>query len=307
MTRTRWAQMMLAVLMALPHSAHAQIGGLIKRKVADAVKPKEEQAPKAETGDASPFKYELTAETMAAFKRGLELELKMRREYRARVAKHTSDVETRKKCQNGIPTRPEAAKIAEEGSSRMDKATTPAETQAAMKWMQDAMLGLMTKVCGAEPALPPDQTQSFNQAQEAGAIEFGKGATRKPPRDKPSDDSTPPREECLERDDSLEGSDAVALDLLSCGDDSSSGHVGHAQQQQLAPELLELFLHEYGLFKELVTKFCSLDRQTRADAVKNGIQVQGSHDKIFWVFSKEFATMVNPDCQVLMDLLAELM
>jgi len=306
MTRTGWAQLMLAILITLPHSAHAQIGGLIKRKVADAVKPKEEPAPKAETGEASPFKYELTAETMAAFKRGLQLELKMRREYRARVEKHTADVQAHKKCENGIPTRPEAAKIGEEGSSRMDKATTPAETQAAVKWMQDEMLALMTKVCGAEPTPPPDQTEAFKQAQEAGAIEFGKGATRKPPRDKPSDDAAPPREECLEGDESPAAGDVAAVDLLSCDDDSSSGYVGQAHQQQISPELLELFLHENALFRELVIRFCNLDKATRTDAVKNGVRLQGSHDKIFWVFTKEFATWVNPDCQALMALLEEL-
>ena len=297
----RYSRITLALALTGLVVATAQgqgIGGLIKKKVGDAVKPKEDQPAKDAPSESSPFKYELTAETMAAFKRGLELEIKMRADYRSRVAKHAAATAAYKKCEQGIPFRPEASKIADEGSSRMDKAKTPEETQSAMQWMQKEMMGLTTKVCGAEPGLPPDQAQSFTKAQEAGAIEFGKNATRKPPRDRSHEDPMPPHPECVESD-SVEN-------LVTCGSDSPSGYV-FPQQQEIAAELLELFLHEYGLFKELVTKFCSLDKQTRADAAKHGVRVQGSRAEIFWIFQKDFAAMVNPHCETFMNLLAELM
>ena len=289
----------LALMGTIAATAHGQgIGGLIKNKVGDAVKPKEEQAAKDAPSESSPFKYELTAETMAAFKRGLELEIKMRADYKTRAAKHVAATAAYKKCEQGIPLRPEASKIADEASSRMDKAKTPEETQSATQWMQKEMMGLSTKVCGAEPGPPPDQAQSFTKAQEAGAIEFGKNATRKPPRDAPHEDPILPRPECLESD-SVEN-------LVPCGSDSPSRYV-LSQQQEIDAELIELYLHEYGLFKELITKFCSLDKQTRADAAKHGVRVQGSNDQIYWIFTKDFAAMVNPHCETLMNVLVEVM
>lgn len=280
------------------------IGGLIKKKVGDAVKPKEDQAAKdAPKKDAptesSPFKYPLTAETMAAFKRGLEMEIRMRANYRSGVAKHAAATAAYEKCEQGIPLRPEASKIADEGSSRMDKAKTPEETQTAVQWMQKELMGLTTKVCGAEPGPLPDQAQSFTKAQEAGAIEFGKNATRKPTGDGPPGDPVLSRPECLESD-SMEN-------FVACGSDRTSGYVFPQQQQEIPAELVELYFREYALFKELVSKFCSLDKQTRADAARQGVRVQGSRDEIFWIFPKDFSAMVNPHCETLMNLLEELM
>jgi hypothetical protein len=287
--------------------AEAQLGSLIKKKVADAVKPKEEQKATDQPEAASPFKYELTAETMAAFKRGLELEVKMRKDLRAdhqaRVAKYTAAKAAYEKCEGGLALRPEASKIAEEASSRMDKAKTPDETQAAMNWMQKEIAGLRTKLCGAEPGAAPEYSPDLTKAQEAGAIEFGKGATRKPAPNTPSGDPTLPFAQCLDLGSTSE--DANAASILSCGDEGFAG--GHDESLRGQGELLGLFLQQYGLFKELVIKFCSLDTKSRGDAVKSGIRVQGSNDQIFWVFSKEFAFWVNPYCDALMALLTELM
>jgi hypothetical protein len=306
-----WMRLAIALVpLVATNRAEAQLGGLIKKKVADAVKPKEEQKAANQPEAASPFKYELTAETMAAFKRALELEARMRKDLRAdhqaRVAKYTAAKAAYEKCGGGLPSRPEASKIAEEASSRMDNAKTPDETRAAMEWMQKEMAGLRTKVCGAEPGSAPEPSPDLTKAQEAGAIEFGKGATRKPTPDKPSGDPPMDFPECL--DFSLSIEDADAARTVRCGDDDSVGANEESREglQGLDSELVGLFLQQYALFKEVIIAFCSLDSQSRATAVKNGIRVQGSNDSIYWVFSQTFAFWVNPYCGVLMALLTEL-
>jgi hypothetical protein len=291
------------IMVLLPQTARGQLGGLIKKKVADAVKPKEEPAPKELIADKDPYKFEISDASIAAFKRGLELEIKMRNDYRASAAKYKSAVEARKKCELSFATRPEAAKIGEEGSSRMDNAKTPAETQAAVKWMQDAMLELLTKLCGADPGPPPDQAKAFAKAQEAGAIEFGKVASRRPPSEKPSDDSARPQTECFEVEYASESGAAARATVLACGAESWSGNVGELQQSGFSSILVELFLRDYGMFKELVIRFCNLDKKSREDAVKNGVRVQGSNDTIWWIFTKEFAAETHPNCEVLMALI----
>jgi hypothetical protein len=285
------------VAIVATNPAEAQLGGLIKKKVADAVKPKEEQKAPDQAEEASPFKFELTAETMAAFKRGLELEVKMRADIRAdhkaRVAKYDAAKAAYKKCEAGIAMRPEAAKIAEEASTRMDNAKTPAETQAAMKWMTDEMVALRTKVCGAEPGPAPEYAPDLTKAQEAGATEFGKGATHKPPPNNTSGDATTGIPECV--DPGLPIEDGVSGSLVLCDDDESF--------ERVQGETVALFLQQYALFKEFIIKFCSLDIASRAAAVKNGIRVQGSNNQIFWVFSVAFSVWVDPNCTVLMALL----
>jgi hypothetical protein len=223
------------------------------------------------------------------------------------MAKYTAAKAAYKKCEGEIPFRPEASKIADGASTRMDKAKTSEETQAAMAWMQKEMAGLMTKVCGTEPGAAPEYAPDLTKAQEAGAIEFGKGATRKAVPDKPSQDPAPRIPECPDLGSPTE--DANAANIISCGDESSAGDEDESLQglQGVDPKLLELYLNQYALFKELIAKFCSLDKQSRADAVKSGIRVQGSNNTIYWIFSKEFASMVNPHCDALMALLTELM
>lgn len=308
MTISHWTRSAIALLAIVAiHPAEAQLGGLIKKKVADAVKPKEEQKAADTPEEASPFKFELTDETMAAFKRGLELEVKMRddlrADHKARVAKYTAAKAAYEKCQQGIPMRPEAAKIADEASTRMDKAKTSEETQAAMKWMQDEMAGLVSKLCGAEPGPAPEYAPDLSKAEEAGAIEFGKGATRKPTPNKPSDDSTMTIPECL--DHGLPIEDGTATNSFRCGAYNSLGGNDESPEgvQGLGAELVGLFLQQYAMFKEVIIKFCSLDSQSRGAAVKNGLRVQGSNDAIYWVFSKAFAFWVNPYCSVLMALI----
>jgi hypothetical protein len=278
------------------------IGGLIKKKVGDAVKPKEEQPPKASQDESSPFAFELTTEAMAAFKRGLEMEIRMRADYRSGVVKHAAATAAYKKCEQGIPFRPEASKIADEGSSRMDKAKTSEETQSAMQWMQKEMMGLTTKVCGAEPGLAPDQTQSFRKAEEAAATEFAKGLTRKSRREEPNEpreDSVTPEivDGCLEES---ESSDFASVPMHLGGECTHSPAAGAAPKPRLQD--VETYLHDYRTTKEFVVKYCSLSPEMRADAEKNGIRVPGAGEKVYWIFPRWFAVWVGPDCDHLIKL-----
>ena len=60
---------------------------------------------------------------------------------------------------------------------------------------------------------------------------------------------------------------------------------------------------EYLKTSELVTKFCSLSKEMRQDAMKNGIRVPGQGDKIYWVFSKDFANWVGDSCEDVLKLI----
>ena len=80
--------------------------------------------------------------------------------------------------------------------------------------------------------------------------------------------------------------------------------ITYAESLQEAPNAgTDAKVLEYLRTIELVTKFCSLSKDMRADAMKNGIRVPGTGEKIYWVFSKDFANWVGDSCDDVLKLI----
>ena len=276
------------------------IGGLIKRKAAEAVKPKEE--PKTKATDAaepsSPFAFDLTPESMAALKRGLELEIKMRADYRAEVARQKT-VAQYKACESESASSPEAAKYMEEYLARQEKVKTQEDVQKLTAWQNETLNAIVKKKCGDDPQpLIDKQMERFTKAQFEGAIEFAKAFRKPAPRHDAGN---------REQDDTAEACQAT-VDVLEDGSsvvpsDGSCEHAERADPLQEQPNAsTDPRVLEYLKTLELVVKYCSLSPAMRADAERNGIQVPGEGKNIYWVFTRAFAIWVGPDCEHLIKL-----
>ncbi len=173
----------LLLMFALAEDAHGQrVGGLIKKKVEQATKPKEAEATKDAAQEASLFSFEPNAEAMASYKRGLDVEIKSRNEYRGRLAK-LKTVEEYGMCQQATMTSPDAIKVAEELMARMGKAKTPEDYQEIVAFQDESYKAMALKACGEDPKLLiQEQSEVFAKAQAAAAQEAGTGWKGKAPR-----------------------------------------------------------------------------------------------------------------------------
>jgi hypothetical protein len=290
-------------LTILPLAAQGQgIGGLIKRKVGEVAKPKEEPVAKKPTPSSegsSPFAFELTPETMAALKRGLEVEIKMREGYRARVAKLKTAAQY-EQCTNDAAMSPDAQKVMEEYASRSEKVKTQEDMTKVTEWFNLELQKVVERRCGEDPKpLIALQQKEFTKAQYDGAMEFSKAWSKPPRNDQPSsreqDDAFT---ECVESGAALEDGASIPLHLgVSCVAEFTPG------TRESPNATTDARVLEYLKAIELVTKYCSLSKEMRAEAVKDGIRVPGTGRDIYWVFSKDFAAWVGDSCDDVMKLI----
>lgn len=182
MQKTRFA-LGLILMFALADDAQAQrIGGLIKKTVDKATKPKEATPPTKEAApEPSLFSFEPNADAMASFKRGLDIEIKARNEYRSELAKLKTE-EQYEACQQSMIMSPEGIKLSEEMVARTDKAKTPEDFQKLSAWQVESYETLAMKQCGADPRKLDEQRRTiFDNASKVAAKEVGKGWKGKAP------------------------------------------------------------------------------------------------------------------------------
>lgn len=176
MQKTRFA-LGLILMFALADDAQAQrIGGLIKKTVDKATKPKEATPPTKEAApEPSLFSFEPNADAMASFKRGLDIEINARNEYRSELAKLKTE-EQYKACEQSMMMSAEGLKVTQEIVARMEKAKTPEDYQKMSEWQTEAYNTLAMKQCGADPRKLDGQRRTiFDNASKAAAKEAGKG------------------------------------------------------------------------------------------------------------------------------------
>jgi hypothetical protein len=189
----------------------------------------------------------------------------------------------------------------EEYLARSEKVKTQEEVQKLTLWQNESLNAIIKKKCGDDPRpLISKETERFTKAQFEGAMEFAKVFRKPAPRHDAGN---------REQDDAGTGCAAMA-DLME--DDSPLASPSNAlclitdpaeplQEQPNAGTDQKVL--EYLRTIELVTKFCSLSKEMRQDAMKNGIRVPGTGDKIFWVFSKDFANWVGDSCDDVLKLI----
>lgn len=285
----------LILSLAVATAADAQ-GGLIKRKVGDALKKQADPKPAEAESNQDGAPYELNAAAMTAFKSALELEIRLRDDYRARVAKLKTP-EQYKECETEFAMSPDAQKILEEYTKRSENVKTSEDMEKVTEWFGTTMTQGMTKKCGLDPSsLRNAQRDEFGKAELAAALEFKKGWTLKRPKGGEPEFGDPEPNEFND--------DAVPLGTgpfagWPAFTTSSSHTAGRVQPDDEAKT-------ELRVLKERVKRYCQLSANEQAAARQNGIRVPGQGSNIFWIFSPSFANWVGDDCAVLMKLMSKL-
>ena len=162
MTRSLVAGIVLAgcALAASPPGAEAQLGGLIKKKVSEALtkKPADSaQAPGKQTtgtqnNPATPFGsavLEITPSTFDAVIRGLTAEVKLQDEFRQVLAKFPTNEEYAA-CKQRVPQTPEGQKLMAEYMNTMQN-SKPEEVQGRIAAVAEKLKTLEKTQCPNDP------------------------------------------------------------------------------------------------------------------------------------------------------------
>jgi hypothetical protein len=133
-------------------SAEAQIGGLIKRKAADAIKgpEKKEEKPAAKSSPfGNPDVLEITAPRFEGLLRGLKVEVALYKEFTAELAKYPTPQQYNR-CAAQVYASPEKEKLLE--IMMLPDNATDAQKQAAMKKYGEEDMALLKRKCPLDPA-----------------------------------------------------------------------------------------------------------------------------------------------------------
>ena len=234
-------------------TADAQIGGLIKRKAAEAVKGPEKKAEEKPADNAISLggARELNATNIDALIEGLKTEVALRDAYKAEVAKYPTR-EQYNKCQQDVAMSPENQKLLEI-LNLPDNATTE-QLQAATKRFGEEGMALLKKKC----PLDPNDVSDVAKQKRLGEIE-GKAA------------------EAAARKRAGGGGGFNSSDGPYLSDDSQ-GIDAKTDKERLS----------YSVEKERFTMLCSVlkaDPKKRQEGLANGLRIPGTGTRIFWVFT----------------------
>lgn len=268
-----------------PRTTDAQLGGLIKKKVGEAVKGPEkspETKPEGSQG-ATPFGsdvLEITQPVLDGFVRGLTLEVKLRKEFRDELSKYPTQAQY-DACEGQVAVSEEGQKVAMQMTKLPENASV-AETQRVMEQMSKDMAALVKKRCPFNPADWPDN----KRGERLSEIRV-KAAAAAAPVGGPG-----PREEDVLEDDTAER----ASFLFPVSSQAATG----------------LTVRQYEILLERIERFCAFSQQGAPSAVQavgdtNQVKFPGTGQKIFWVFTAvEVRTLNRANCKSLMTLAGQL-
>ena len=174
MRHTTAATLVLAtLLLCAPNQAQSQIGGLIKKKAAEAVKGDKKDKAKSEPTD-TPITSQLgecgplTPEKVSDFLRGLTAEKVQRSEYDAMLRGLRTQAEV-VACRNREIMSPEFQTIMGKG---ITEGASNAQLMKAMENNRLEVERMLTKKCGEDPS-KYDQRKGYEAAHKAGANAAG--------------------------------------------------------------------------------------------------------------------------------------
>jgi hypothetical protein len=283
MTRSLVAAIALAVCtpLALPHTAEAQLGSLIKKKVTEAIKKPADSAksvdqkPAASRGNAqSPFNEAVLEITQPAFDatiRGLTAELKLQDEFRQVLAKYPTP-EQYEACKTRAATGPEGTKMMSDFMN-MPQNSSVEEVQRRQQAMSAGMEALMKKACPNDPNVwnPYNRRQKLDSIHEQAAEAAG-----------------------------------LAAATSSVQDNEGTSIRARFEGQPFifrGGRLAFLTALQYGILQERIERGCALTEKP-----PNGVKVPGFGNGIYWVFTGvEMGVLTPPNCSRFSDLSKRLM
>jgi hypothetical protein len=277
MTRSALAAIALGILLATPSMpAEAQgVRGLIKKKVAEAVKPAEQA--KAEEMPAALQQSNvvpISDVSLEHFKRGLEVEIAER----AALTKFLASIKTREQyqaCSSGVAMSPEGQKIVMSMGDMPENATAE-QMQAAMTKMNERITALVVKTCGEDP----QQYAGKWRVDRLREIEAKAAAAAGP----------------------ASGSDEGSWSSLApTGPDGGSAEL---TTSLAIVDFAGMTREQYALLKERAISFCQ--------AIKNGwvppntpiVKMPGAGMGV-WVFTQDEVQALLKQCETLMPLLLQ--
>jgi hypothetical protein len=262
------------MLLASPQSAEAQLGGLIKKKVKEAIKPPEKTDPapqpaaapatatKTDSRNPNGFKYfggavVISSEMLARLTRGLNTELAMENDFEKDVARYPTQAQY-DQCQAKALMSPEGQKVMD-----ITNYVKPgASSDEAIKGMQERGVkaeALVKKSCPLDPKTWSD----YNRREKLREI-----------HKKASEAMFTP------------GIDTAAV--------ISSG-IG-------VPEL------EYSQMIERLGKYCELKKTIDVTPKPGGLKYAGDGQNIYWVWSEDELTELQKfDCEAFFKKYAKLL
>ena len=142
---TRFLVLACALVVAVPEVSSAQLGGLIKRKIAEAAK----KGGEPEAADAPTGAVAITDESLTGLERGLQTEIDLRGQLKTELATNAKAVQDYEACKGRVPTSPEAMQIALRMADLPPNATQQDLIKLAERNKQD-LDTLTLKTCGPE-------------------------------------------------------------------------------------------------------------------------------------------------------------
>lgn len=283
MTRSLVAVIVLAVCapFALPVTAEAQFGSLIKKKVTEAIKKPADSAKSVEqkpTGSGGSSQLgsnsdvlEITQPAFDAVIHGLNAELKLQDEFRQLLAKYPTP-EQYEACKVRAAQSPDGAKIMAL-LTNMPENVSGAEAQRRMQAMATGMDSLTKKQCPNDPNVwnPYNRAQKLDSIHNQAAEAAGLAA---------STSSLPENAETSIRA-RFEGQPFIF-------------HGGR---------LAFLTERQYSVLIERIERGCALSERP-----PGGVKVPGIGNNVYWVFTGvEMGVLTPPNCTRFSDLNKRLM
>lgn len=264
------------------HVVDAQIGGLIKKKVSDAVKAPEKPADpaKAESKqglvNGNPDVLEITQPVLEGLIRGLNVEVSLRKDFAAELKKYP----TRQQyddCQRQVAMSEEAQKLAQPMVNLPETATAEQRKQVMDKFSSE-VAALVKRKCPLNPADAPNKEKRLTEIKVKAAEAAGPNAG--------SDDHASQASEV-----------SVALGVNSV----SETMIEFRALAGLTPRQYELLL-------ERIQRFCEelKNASDKGFPGAGGVSIPGSGNKVFWIYTAtEAKTLSRENCQRVNDVVGQ--
>jgi hypothetical protein len=266
---SRWIGWLIAacLLASSVVPADAQIGGFMKKKVKEAVQaPVQQQQAQQQADEAAARALEapdivpITQESTARFKKALNVEIRLRGEFRSMLASMKSK-EDYDACKAEFAI--SDMELAMSAMAAAGEKATPADLQKAMVKARADLDAKVTKRCGGDPSAWPD----YERAERLRAIE-------------------------------AEASDAFAPtgspEAVAAGESTTHGPAWISTDDD-APGDAHPYLRKYAIAKERWIPFCSAEA-AKTEGKYRRIKGQGS----VYVYSVEEAQVLSEHCPEVM-------
>jgi hypothetical protein len=271
--------------------AEAQLGGLLKNKAKEAVQSpakKDEAKPRSDAAAAAlsaPNVVPITQDVIDRFKTGLNVEIKLRGEFRTFLASLKTPQQLQQ-CKLEVMMSPEGQKISMQMANLADN-TPPAELQKVMMKAGTEIEALTTKVCGTDPT-------EWNDTKRADRLRDIEGQA--------SDAAAPPGFVAPGRDTPALPVDASRDDAEGRGGPSMPEKGSVLEHVAGAQGMPHPYLLAYALLKERIPPFCVVFASVMKEGDVTYHYIPGL-GKGVWVYSNDEARVLAKNCQTIMELL----